>query len=58
MSKAGLLPSKNQLENIPKLISDFYLLKPIHNKPEHRVSFGTSGHRGKATQRSFNQNHM
>ena len=58
MSKAGLLPSKNRLENIPKLISDFYLLKPSHNEAKHRVSFGTSGHRGKANQRSFNQNHI
>ncbi|RUM67497.1 MAG: alpha-D-glucose phosphate-specific phosphoglucomutase, partial [Sulfurospirillum sp.] len=58
MSKAGLLPSKNRLENIPKLISDFYLLKPIHSEAKHKVSFGTSGHRGKATQKSFNQNHI
>jgi len=46
------------LENIPKLMSDYYTLKPDVSNPEQAVSFGTSGHRGSSTKRTFNETHI
>jgi phosphoglucomutase len=55
---AGKLPTYDLLENIPSLISDYFLLKPDPNDPTQRVSFGTSGHRGSSKKRSFNEEHI
>lgn len=44
--------------NIPRIISSYYAFKPSPNKSEQRVSFGTSGHRGKSLETSFNENHI
>ncbi len=55
---AGKLPPKELLEDIPSLISDFFLLKPDLNDETQRVSFGTSGHRGSSKKRSFNEDHI
>jgi len=46
------------LENIPKLISAYYTRRPDMTKKEERVAFGTSGHRGSAYNRSFNEAHV
>jgi phosphoglucomutase len=46
------------LENIPKLVSDYYTLTPDVSQPDQAVSFGTSGHRGCASQSAFNENHI
>ncbi|KUJ72583.1 phosphoglucomutase (alpha-D-glucose-1,6-bisphosphate-dependent) [Thiomicrospira sp. WB1] len=46
------------LENIPKLVSDYYTLTPDVSHPDQAVSFGTSGHRGCASQSAFNENHI
>ncbi|MDG6778615.1 phosphoglucomutase (alpha-D-glucose-1,6-bisphosphate-dependent) [Thiomicrorhabdus sp. zzn3] len=46
------------LENIPHLMADYYHLKPDPNNPEQAVSFGTSGHRGCASQTTFNEDHI
>jgi len=35
-----------------------YALEPDPSDPEQRVSFGTSGHRGSALRRTFNENHI
>ena len=56
--QAGSLPTPQMLENLPKLISDFFLLTPDPSVTQQRVSFGTSGHRGSAKKRSFNRNHI
>lgn len=46
------------LENIPKLMSDYYTLKPDVSNPEQAVSFGTSGHRGSSSKCTFNETHI
>ena len=46
------------LENIPKLMSDYYTLKPDVSNPEQAVSFGTSGHRGSSSKATFNEAHI
>jgi phosphoglucomutase len=55
---AGKLPTSDMLEDIPSLISDFFLFSPTVDDPSQRVSFGTSGHRGSSKKRSFNQDHI
>jgi phosphoglucomutase len=46
------------LENIPRLVSSYYTLKPDPSIPHQRVSFGTSGHRGSSHKGSFNEDHI
>ena len=43
---AGKPAPESILENIPRLVSNYYSLKPDPSNPEHAVAFGTSGHRG------------
>ncbi len=57
-TNAGQKAPKEILENIPKLISDYYTLKPNISRDEQKVSFGTSGHRGNASKSSFNETHI
>ena len=44
--------------NIGQLVSEYYLLKPDVDVIAQRVTFGTSGHRGKASTLSFNEHHI
>jgi len=46
------------LVNISKLITAYYTEIPDPSVPEQRVSFGTSGHRGSAFQKAFNEWHI
>ncbi len=46
------------LVDVPALITAYYTLDPDPAEPAHRVSFGTSGHRGQALQHSFNEAHI
>lgn len=55
---AGKPAPKSILINVPKLISAYYSLKPDVSEPSHRVSFGTSGHRGSSLKNSFNEYHI
>lgn len=55
---AGKPAPQSILTNIPRLIADYYSLAPDPEEPGHRVSFGTSGHRGSSTTRSFNEAHI
>jgi len=55
---AGKPAPQSILTNIPRLVASYYSLKPDPNEPAHRVSFGTSGHRGCAEQHSFNEDHI
>lgn len=57
-NRAGTLARSHDLVDIPRLISQFYNLSPRPDKAEELVSFGTSGHRGCAALRSFNQAHI
>jgi len=55
---AGKLPTADILENIPSLISDYFLLTPNISKDSEKISFGTSGHRGSSKKKSFNEKHI
>lgn len=55
---AGKPAEPSILENIPKLISAYYLEKPDLSIPEQRVKFGTSGHRGSSFEKNFNEQHI
>ena len=44
--------------NIGQLVSDYFLQVPDVNVNAERVSFGTSGHRGCSSKRSFNELHI
>ena len=46
------------LANIPKLVSEYYTVRPDFANPEQCVSFGTSGHRGSSSKGSFNEAHI
>lgn len=46
------------LVNVPRLVSAYYTLAPDMDNPTHCVAFGTSGHRGSSTLRSFNEAHI
>jgi phosphoglucomutase len=55
---AGQLLPLDLLVDLPKLIDAYYANKPDANIPEHRVTFGTSGHRGSSLNTSFNEDHV
>jgi phosphoglucomutase len=46
------------LVNVPRLVTSYYALQPDPAEPTHRVTFGTSGHRGTALQQKFNEDHI
>ena len=56
--QAGEKAPKSILENIPQLISSYYMQEPDVSIASERVAFGTSGHRGNATKKSFNETHI
>jgi phosphoglucomutase len=56
--RAGKPADPDLLVNVPRLITDYYAFQPDPREPAHRVSFGTSGHRGSAFYFSFNENHI
>lgn len=55
---AGKPAPLSLLENIPKLMTDYYCLTPDPSNPDQAVSFGTSGHRGCSSKTAFNENHI
>ncbi len=52
--RAGQPASQQDLCNIPRLMSEYYL----HRNDTAPVSFGTSGHRGSSFKKSFNEVHI
>jgi phosphoglucomutase len=46
------------LVNVPKLVTAYFADVPDPSVPAQRVAFGTSGHRGSALDRSFNEWHL
>ena len=56
--QAGKKAPKSILENIPQLISSYYMQEPDVSVASERVAFGTSGHRGTANKKSFNETHI
>jgi len=46
------------LVNVPRLVTAYYTEVPEPSVPEQRVAFGTSGHRGSAFEKAFNEWHI
>ncbi|MBU1949537.1 MAG: phosphoglucomutase (alpha-D-glucose-1,6-bisphosphate-dependent) [Candidatus Eisenbacteria bacterium] len=55
---AGKRPSPGMLVDVTKLVTAYYTETPDPAIPEQRVAFGTSGHRGSAFDRAFNERHI
>jgi phosphoglucomutase len=55
---AGKPPEPGMLVNVPRLITAYYTEVPDPSVPAQRVAFGTSGHRGSALQKAFNEWHI
>ena len=55
---AGEPAESTTLVNVARLVAAYYTERPDPGEREHRVSFGTSGHRGSSLRCSFNENHI
>jgi phosphoglucomutase len=55
---AGQPAPRSLLENVPRLVSAYYTLRPDPSDAGQRVAFGTSGHRGTSTAATFNEAHI
>ena len=55
---AGQPIPPRRVADVPQIVAAYYTLPPDPGEPGQRVSFGTSGHRGRATERAFNEDHI
>jgi phosphoglucomutase len=55
---AGKPAEPSMLVNVPRLVTAYYAETPDASVPEQRVVFGTSGHRGSAFDKAFNEWHI
>ena len=55
---AGKPAPASMLVNISRLVTAYYTERPDPTVREQRVAFGTSGHRGSAFKRAFNEAHI
>lgn len=55
---AGKPAPRSLLVDVPRLVSAYYVLAPEAGDAAQAVSFGTSGHRGTSTDRTFNEDHI
>jgi phosphoglucomutase len=55
---AGKPVPPEMLPNVAKLVTAYYAERPDPENAAERVAFGTSGHRGSAFRRSFNEAHV
>ena len=55
---AGKPAEPEMLVNVPKLVTAYYTELPDPSVPAQRVMFGTSGHRGSAFDKAFNEWHI
>jgi phosphoglucomutase len=55
---AGKPAPASILVNVPKLITAYFAEEPDPSVPAQRVAFGTSGHRGSAFDKAFNEWHI
>ncbi|HUI06426.1 MAG TPA: phosphoglucomutase (alpha-D-glucose-1,6-bisphosphate-dependent) [Verrucomicrobiae bacterium] len=56
--RAGQPAEPAMLVDVPRLITAYYSEAPDPAVPAQRVAFGTSGHRGSAFDRAFNEAHI
>jgi phosphoglucomutase len=55
---AGKPAAPSMLANIPRLVTAYFADKPDPKVAAQRVAFGTSGHRGSAFNKAFNEAHI
>jgi phosphoglucomutase len=55
---AGKPVRPEALVNVPRLVTAYYAERPDASVAAQRVAFGTSGHRGSAFDRTFNETHI
>jgi phosphoglucomutase len=55
---AGKPAEASMLVNVPRLLMAYYTETPDPAVPAQRVAFGTSGHRGSAFEKAFNEWHI
>jgi phosphoglucomutase len=55
---AGTPVQPSMLVDVPKLLTDYYSMIPDPSVPGQRIAFGTSGHRGTALAKTFNERHV
>ncbi len=55
---AGKPAEASSLVNVPRLLTAYYTESPDPSVPDQRVAFGTSGHRGSAFRKAFNEDHI
>ncbi|MGH9819518.1 MAG: alpha-D-glucose phosphate-specific phosphoglucomutase, partial [Pyrinomonadaceae bacterium] len=55
---AGKLAEPSMLVNVSRLVTAYFTETPDASIPEQRVAFGTSGHRGSAFEKTFNELHI
>ena len=56
--EAGTTPPAEALIDVDRLLGAYYDGRPDPARPEERVAFGTSGHRGSSLRRTFNEAHV
>jgi phosphoglucomutase len=57
-SRAGQPAGPDDLVDVPHLVTAYYAQQPDPDEVDHRVAFGTSGHRGSSVRSSFNDVHI
>ncbi|MCB9411340.1 MAG: alpha-D-glucose phosphate-specific phosphoglucomutase [Actinobacteria bacterium] len=57
-TRAGSPADSSDLIDVARLITDYYTLHPDPDDPMQQVLFGTSGHRGSASDAAFNDDHI
>jgi phosphoglucomutase len=55
---AGKPVTQEMLVNVPRLVTAYFSDIPDPSIPTQRVAFGTSGHRGSALEKGFNERHV
>lgn len=55
---AGKAVPPDRLLDVSRLVTAYFADKPDPNVPAHAIAFGTSGHRGSALDRTFNEDHV
>ncbi|MFF0816431.1 phosphoglucomutase (alpha-D-glucose-1,6-bisphosphate-dependent) [Rhodococcus sp. NPDC003318] len=56
--RAGQPAQAGDLEDLAHLVTAYYTRTPDALNPDHRVAFGTSGHRGSSLDDAFNEAHI
>ena len=56
--RAGQPAEASMLVDVDKLVKAYYEERPDPSDAGQQVAFGTSGHRGSAPMRSFNEAHI